>query len=151
VRRELALSLGATEVIDPTTEDPWARLRELHGSVSTMLGQTIATDALIEATGSARVIQEMVNNARPDSRISVVAVHHEDLPISFLQVMMKQLTIRGAMEYPARFASALELLARRDLSAMITHRFAIEDFGDAIALLQESKECGKVMITMGTE
>ena len=82
------------------------------------------------------------------SVISVVAVPIKNVPVSFLQVMMKQLTIRGAMEYPARFESALELLARRDLSAMVTHTFGIEEFGDALAMLQASKECGKVLITM---
>lgn len=147
-RRELALRLGATAAIDPAGENVWKRLAELHGSVPTMMGPTPGTDAYVEATAVPSVVQDIVANAKPDSRISVVAVHHEDVPVSLLQVMMKQLTIRGAMEYPARFESALELLARRDLSAMVTHTFGIEEFGDALAMLQTSKECGKVLITM---
>lgn len=147
-RRELALALGASDAIDPTTERVWKRLAELHGSVPTMMGPTAGTDAFVEATAVASVVQEIVANAKPDARISVVAVHHEDVAVSFLQVMMKQLTIRGAMEYPARFENALELLGRKDLSAMITHTFGIEDFGEALEMLQTSKECGKVLITM---
>lgn len=147
-RRELALGLGATEAIDPVGENVWKRLAELHGTVPTMMGPTPGTDAYVEATAVPSVVQDIVANAKPDSRISVVAVHNEDVPVSLLQVMMKQLTIRGAMEYPARFESALELLARRDLSAMVTHTFGIEEFGDALAMLQASKECGKVLITM---
>jgi len=150
-RRELAVELGASESIDPLSEKVWERLGELHGSVPTMLGPTPGTDAFIEATAVGPVMQEIVANAKPGSRISVVAVHNDEVPISFLHVMMKQLTIRGSMEYPTRFESALELLARRDLSAMVTHRFEVEDFGDALALLQTSKECGKVLITMGSE
>ncbi|MCW2784931.1 MAG: theronine dehydrogenase-like Zn-dependent dehydrogenase [Marmoricola sp.] len=148
-RRELARELGASEALDPTSDKVWQRLTELHGSESTLAGPTVGTDAFIEATAVGSVVQEIVANAKPGARISVVAVHSDDVPIRLLLVMLKQLTIRGAMEYPARFESALELLARRDLSAMVTHRFAIEDFGEAIALLQESKECGKVVITMG--
>lgn len=147
-RRELAAELGASESIDPLTEKVWERLVELHGNVPTMLGPTPGTDAFIEATAVGPVLRDIVTNAKPGSRISVVAVHNDEVPISFLHVMMKQLTIRGSMEYPARFESALELLGRRDLSAMVTHRFDVEDFGDALTMLQTSKECGKVLITM---
>ncbi|HET6153943.1 MAG TPA: zinc-binding dehydrogenase [Marmoricola sp.] len=147
-RRELALGLGATEALDPVNEKVWKRLAELHGTVPTMMGPTPGTHAYIEATAVGPVLGEIVANARPDAHISVVAVHGEDVPVSFLQVMMKQLTIRGAMEYPARFESALELLARKDVSSMITHTFGIEEFGDALEMLQTSKECGKVLITM---
>lgn len=150
-RRELALTLGAAEAIDPVTEKVWKRLAELHGSVATMMGPAPGTDAFIEATGAGPVVQDIVGNAKSGSRISVVAVHNEDVPVSLLMVMTKQLTIRGAMEYPARFESALELLARKDLSAMVTHQFAIDDFGDALELLQGSKECGKVLITMAPQ
>jgi len=150
-RRELALELGASEAIDPINEKAWKRLAELHGTESTLMGPTVGTDAFIEATAVGPVVQEIVANAKPGARMSVVAVHSDDVPVSLLLVMMKQLTIRGAMEYPARFESALELLARRDLSPMITHRFAVEDFAEALALLQESKECGKVLITMDAD
>lgn len=147
-RRELALTLGATDAVDPVGEKVWKRLAELHGTVPTMMGPTPGTDAFIEATAVPAVVQDLVANAKPGARISVVAVHHEDVPVSLLQVMMKQLTIRGAMEYPARFESSLELLARKDLSPMITHTFAIDEFPEALAMLQTSKECGKVLITM---
>ena len=52
------------------------------------------------------------------------------------------------MEYPERFADAVDLLARRDLSALVTDRFALEQFDDALALLEGSKECGKVMVAV---
>ena len=80
--------------------------------------------------------------------MSVVALHYADIPVSFLMLLMKQFTICGAMEYPARFESAIELLARRDLSAMITHRYPLDDFARALDTLGGSRECGKVMITI---
>ena len=61
---------------------------------------------------------------------------------------MKQFTIRGSMEYPARFEDAIDLLARRDFSSLVTHRYPLERFPDALATLAGSKECGKVMVTM---
>jgi threonine dehydrogenase-like Zn-dependent dehydrogenase len=140
-RRELARELGAAVALDPRTDDLWATLRELHG---TRAGP--ATRGYVEATGAPSVITEVVNNCGPDATLSVVAVHGGDLPVNFLALLVKQLTIRGAMEYPDRFEEAIDLLVRRDLSAMITHRYPLEQFPDALALLEDSRECGKVMI-----
>jgi len=66
-------------------------------------------------------------------------------------VLMKQFTIRGSMEYPERFEDAMELLERRDLSGLITHTMPLEEFADGLAVLEGSKDCGKVMITMGDD
>ena len=83
--------------------------------------------------------------------MSVVALHYRPIPTNFLMLLMKQFTIRGSMEYPPRFEDAIELLERRDLSSLITHRFPLEGFHEGLCLLEDSKDCGKVMITMGTE
>jgi threonine dehydrogenase-like Zn-dependent dehydrogenase len=61
---------------------------------------------------------------------------------------MKQFTIRGSMEYPPRFDDSIDLLARRDLSGLITHRFPLERFGEALDLLRGSTDCGKVLISI---
>jgi len=49
--------------------------------------------------------------------------------------------------------TAAEILADRpDLARLvITHRFPLEGFHEGLCLLEDSKDCGKVMITMGTE
>ena len=65
-----------------------------------------------------------------------------------MNLLMKQFTVRGSMEYPERFEDAIELLERRDLSAVISHKLSLEEFGDGLAVLEGSKDCGKVMITM---
>lgn len=148
-RRALALELGAELAVDPTTDDVWATLRAHYGTVSTLAGETNGADAYIESSGVGSLITDVVTHARPGARLSVVALHQQDVPVSMLLVMMKQLTIRGAMEYPARFEDAVDLLTRRDLSALVTDRFPLDRFGEALALLQGSKECGKVMITFG--
>lgn len=148
-RRALALELGATHVLDPGSDDVWTRLGELHGSTGTMFGPAPLTASYIEATGAGGVVKEIVDRAGPRATLAVVAMHTDDLPVSGLMLMVKELTLRGAMEYPARFEDAIELLERRDLSAMVTHTFDVADVSEAIALLQTSKECGKVLVTGG--
>ena len=80
----------------------------------------------------------------------MVALHFEPIPTSYLLLVMKQFTIRGSMEYPARFEDAINLLTRRDLSGLVTHRFPLDRFDQALATLRGSKDCGKVMVTMET-
>jgi threonine dehydrogenase-like Zn-dependent dehydrogenase len=147
-RRELALGLGAQAAIDPTATDVWGELTELHGAKPFMFGPTAATDAYIEATGSGAVLTDIIDRAGVQARLSVVAVHYAPVPTSFLMVLMKELTLRGSIEYPARFADAIDLLERRDLSGLLTHRFDLERFDDALAVLSGSKDCGKVLVTI---
>ena len=147
-RRRLARAFGASAVIDPDETKVWRELERLHGSRALMYGHAPATDAFIEASGSDAVLTGIIDRAGPGARISVVALHYSPVPVNFLHVLMKELTIRGSIEYPTRFADAVDLLSRRDLSALITHRFALDRVGDALDLLAGSRECGKVMVTV---
>jgi threonine dehydrogenase-like Zn-dependent dehydrogenase len=150
-RLDLARSLGAQAALDPGTVDVWEELARLHGTRPHLFGPTPATGAFIEASGSARVIADVIAHGPVGGRLSVVALHYEPVPTNYLMVLMKQFTIRGSMEYPTRFADAIDLLARRDLSGLVTHRFPLSRFADAIGLLESSRDCGKVMITMDDE
>lgn len=147
-RRALAVILGAGAAVDPTTQDVWDELADRHGTAPFQFGPTPATDAFIEASGAPSVITDVIDHARVGGRLSVVALHYDPVPVSFLLVLMKQLMIRGSMEYPARFADAVDLLGRRDLSPMITHRFPLDRFDEAIETLGD-RDCGKVMVTVG--
>lgn len=147
-RRRLAETLGASAVIDPAETKVWRELGRLHGTTALTFGHAPATDAYIEASGSDAVLTGIIDRAGRGARISVVALHYAPVPVNFLNVLMKELTIRGSIEYPARFGDAIDLLARRDLSALITDRFPLSGIRDALEMLAGSKECGKVMITV---
>jgi len=147
-RLDLAKEMGAAHVLDPTEVDVWEELARLHGTAPFMFGPTPATDVYIEASGADRVIGDVLQNGRVDGRLVVVALHYRPVPTNYVNLLMKQFTIRGSMEYPERFEDAIELLERRDLSGLITHTMALEDFGEALAVLEGSEDCGKVMITM---
>ena len=147
-RLALAKEMGATHVLNPSEVDVWAELKRIHGEVPFMFGPTPATDVFIEASGADSVIGEVLQKGRVDGRLVIVALHFRPVPTNFLDLLMKQFTVRGSMEYPERFEDAIELLGRRDLSAVISHKLSLEEFGDGLAILEGSKDCGKVMITM---
>lgn len=148
-RRQLALDLGAQAALDPAACDVWHELARLHGTAPFLYGPTPATDAFIEASGAAKVITDIIERGRVGGRLSVVAVHYAPIPTSFLLVMMKQFSIHGSMEYPPRFEDAIELLARRDLARVITHRVPLTRFDEALGILRGTAACGKVLVTMG--
>jgi threonine dehydrogenase-like Zn-dependent dehydrogenase len=62
-----------------------------------------------------------------------------------LVVLMKELEIRGAIEYPDRFEDALDLLARRDLSPMLTDLVSLEDAAAALMDPAAMRAAGKTM------
>jgi threonine dehydrogenase-like Zn-dependent dehydrogenase len=148
-RLDLARALGVQAAIDPTATDVWGELAELHGTAPFMLGPAPATAAFIEASGADSVIGGIIDNAAVGARLSIVALHYQPIPTSYLMVLMKELTIRGSIEYPPRFDDAIDLLARRDLSGLLTHRFPLEEFDHALGILRDSKDCGKVLVTFG--
>ena len=148
VRRELALGLGAQAALDPTATDIWDELASLHGTSPFMFGPTPATAAFIEASGVDQVITDVISHGAFGARLSVVALHYSPIKTSFLMMLMKEFTVRGSFEYPPRFADSIDLLARQDLSRLVTHRFGLDRFDDALGVLGASKDCGKVLVTI---
>jgi threonine dehydrogenase-like Zn-dependent dehydrogenase len=145
-RLELARRLGAHATLNPARDDVWKEIRARHGEAPLLGAPMAGSDAYIEASGASPVIGEILQHAKGEARLSVVALHRAPVPVSFLLVMMKQLTLRGAMEYPADFGATLGLLARRDLSPMITHRFPLARFTEALAVARDPRASGKVMV-----
>ena len=148
-RLELAKTVGAAHVIDPTEVDVWEELKRIHGTSPFMFGPTAATDIFIEASGADSVIGDVLQNGRVDGTLVIVALHYRPVPTSYVNLLMKQFTVRGSMEYPERFEDAVELLGPpRPLRPHHPH-LPLEGFGDGLAVLEGSKDCGKVMITIG--
>ncbi|MFN8640235.1 MAG: hypothetical protein U0802_00695 [Candidatus Binatia bacterium] len=110
-----------------------------------------ATNAFIEASGAAQVITEVLERGRVGGRLSVVALHYAPIPTNSLRGRLKQLSIHGSMEYPRRFEDAIELLARRDLARVVTHRVPLARFDEALGVLRGAADCGKVLVTMEDE
>ena len=145
-RLGIARSLGASETLSPADGDVFEGLRKIHGEVGFMGGTVPATDAYIEASGAGSVILDVIGGARRGARLSIVALHRKPVEVNFLLVLMRELQITGAMEYPEDFGRGLDLLEQSDLSSLITHRFSLEQFQEALDVARDPEVAGKVMI-----
>lgn len=147
-RREIALALGAEAALDPTQPGLWARLVDIHGAHATWTASPAST-GYVEASGSADVLTHIVGNAAPRARISIPAVHMADVPVSILLVMMKELELRGAFEYPDRFEAAFDLLRRRDLSPMLTDLLTLDEVAARLTDPAGMRAAGKTLAILG--
>lgn len=149
-RLGLARKLGARATLNAGDGNIWRRLQEIHGDVNFMGARVAASDVYIEASGASHLITEVIGNARRGARLAIVALHRAPIEVNFLLVLMRELQITGAMEYPAEFRRSLDVLERDDLAPMITHHFPLERFHDALEIAKQASIAGKVMIDIGT-
>jgi (R,R)-butanediol dehydrogenase/meso-butanediol dehydrogenase/diacetyl reductase len=120
-RRELALQLGATGVIDPTTTDPVDELRKLTRN---------GPDVVLEACGVSEVIPTTIDAARKAGRIVLLGIPGSQSSINFFNIVVTEKEVIGSMShvYDEDFYTALRLLAegRIDGERIITHRISLD-------------------------
>ncbi len=148
-RLEVAERLGARALVNPSRDRVGARLRELHGVSLVMGAPMVDSDLYIEASGAASVVPQIIQRAKTGARVVVVALHREEIPVNFLLVMMKELELLGSIAQPENWNDMITMLGDVDLSPMITHRFGLDRFPDALAVAQDAAAGAKVMINCG--
>ena len=118
-RRRLAEAFGADEVIDPAESSPhdrWSTFgvarNVMERAGATMLGGTVTDPVIFEAVGVPGMLQSLIADAPPHSRIVVVGVcMHSDTIEPFMAVA-KEIEFRFSFGYtPAEFAATLARLA----------------------------------------
>ena len=143
-RRELALQLGASAVIDPTTTDPVAEVRRLTGG--------IGPDLVLEAAGAAPVTPVAIQAARKGGRIVLVGIPVAPSTINFFDVVFTEKEIIGSLShvYDEDYATAIHWLGDGRIQAepLISVRVPLERLvEDGLErLAQRAAETLKVII-----
>ena len=137
-----ARALGARVTLNPDNDDIWARIGAEHGTSELYGMKVVDTDQFIEVSGAPPVIP---------AHFTVIAVHHQDVPVNFAMVLAKEMQITTAMAYPTEFAEVVDILARGaiDTSALVSHRFDFRDFTEAFATAADTEHAAKVLVTFG--
>ena len=135
-RRDAALRMGATDVLDPTTDDLVGATRDLTGT---------GVDYAFEAAGVAALAQQAIAAARPGGTVVLVGVPGADealslQPVAAFSVAAK--TLKGCLlgdGNPVRDIPRLLAMwraGRLDLEALVTHRRPMDEINEGFADLE---------------
>jgi threonine dehydrogenase-like Zn-dependent dehydrogenase len=155
-RRLLAEAFGADEVIDPAFESPHERwtafgiprtITERIGAA--MMGGQITDPVIFEAVGVPGMLQSLIADAPPHSRIVVVGVcMHSDTIEPFMAVT-KEIEFRFSFGYtPAEFAATLTRLGAGVPGAerLVTSIVDLAGAPGAFETLRTPGEHGKILV-----
>jgi threonine dehydrogenase-like Zn-dependent dehydrogenase len=155
-RRRLAEIFGADEVIDPAAESPherWAAFgvakTVMERAGASMLGAAMKDPVIFEAVGVPGMLQSLIADAPPRSRIVVVGVcMHTDTIEPFMAVT-KELELRFSFGYtPDEFAATLRRLAAGVPGAreLVTSSVDLAGAPGAFETLRTPGDHGKILV-----
>jgi len=139
-RLELAGKMGVTRALDVRTED-------LDG-VQQELGMAEGFDIGLEMSGRAQALRDMLANMAHGGRVAMLGIPSEQIAIDWNLVVFNMLTIKGIYGremYETWYAMTVLLQSGLDVSPVITHRFAADDFEEAFATAAGG-HAGKILL-----
>jgi D-arabinitol dehydrogenase (NADP+) len=143
---DTAKALGIDRTVQIDRQDGEANLRTLRAASPTGDGY----DIVVEATGSTRVAEMCVPLTRNGGTVMIYGVTRADEVVSFhpFDVFRREITIKGSFAEITSFGAAIAALraGRAKTDGIITHRFSLADYGQALAALQSDRTVHKIVI-----
>lgn len=142
VRREHALRMGASIVIDPTREDSAAVIAEETGG---------GVEVAFEATGAKQALSTAIAGTKFGGQVVVVSVWEGDATIQPNQFVFNEKTMIGILGNCNNFPETISLISSGVLGvdSMITRRIGLDDLvSDGFdALLGATKQHVKILVS----
>jgi L-iditol 2-dehydrogenase len=141
-RREAALRLGATAVLDPAVESVGTAIRRLTG------GRGV--DVVFEAAGAPDTPAEAVDAVRPGGSVVLVGIPADDRVIfSHAVARRKGLTLRFARRMKHTYPRVIALVSSRrvDLRPLLTHHFPLIAAAEAFRIADQYAD-GALKVTI---
>ena len=139
-RRTVALQMGATAAVDPTT----GGLETIQGE----LGMTEGFDVALEMSGQSAALRGLLPVMAHGGRIALLGIQTGEVPIDFTPIVFNMLTLKGIYGremYETWYQMSVLVQAGLDIKPVITHRFSYRDFEEGFAVAA-SGESGKVIL-----
>jgi len=139
-RLDLAKKMGATRAVDVSKEN--------LNDVMTDLGMTEGFDVGMEMSGVPMAFTSMLANMNNGGKIAMLGIPGKDMAIDWSQVIFKGLTIKGIYGremFETWYKMASLIQSGLDLTPIITHHFAIDDFQKGFDMMR-SGQSGKVIL-----
>lgn len=102
-RRSAAEKLGADRVVDPTSEDVDALIRDLTDG--------LGADGAVEAAGVSATLDSALASTRPDGTIVVVAMHTKPISIPPMALLTSEVMLTGNGLYDQEFPKVIDAMS----------------------------------------
>lgn len=142
-RLEAARKFGADIVVNSTHQDPATVIGELTGG--------LGADVTMEAVGVPAAFEQAVALVRPGGHVANIGVHGAPATLHLEDIWIKNLTITTGLVDTYSTPTLIGLVAsgQLDTSAMVTHRFGLDEFEHAYDVFSDAADTGalKVLLT----
>ncbi len=155
MRRRLAATLGADEVIDPAKDTPFSKWEQL-GVPNTIMARTLAETAgrarnavIFESVGAPGILQMIIEGAPPRARVVVVGVCMEPDKIEPMVAVGKELDLRFSFGYRAEeFAATFDRIVNGTLNVapLVTGKVGLDGVAGAFKALHNPEEHAKIIV-----
>ncbi len=129
-----------TRMVNPTQEN----LRDVMAEI----GMTEGFDVGMEMSGARPAFDQMLDTMLMGGNIAMLGLPSKPYPVDLGKIVGKALTVKGIygrQMYETWYKMLALLDSGLDVSGMITHRFAAQDFQQAFDLM-ETRKSGKVIL-----
>jgi threonine 3-dehydrogenase len=140
---ELARSMGLHHVVNAAEED--------LADVMARLGMTEGFDVGLEMSGAAPALRDMIDKMNNGGKIALLGIAPTEFSVDWNKIIFKMLNIKGIYGremFETWYKMVALVQSGLDLSGVITHRIAIDDFEQGFAALI-SGNAGKVVMDWG--
>ena len=141
-RLDLAKKMGATLAVNPAE----ISLPE----VQKQLGMSEGFDVGLEMSGNPAALKDMIANMSHGGKIAILGIPSKEMPMDWRQVIFNMITIKGIYGremYDTWYKMSVMIESGLDISPVITHRFAFEDFQQGFDAMI-SGQTGKVVLDL---
>jgi threonine 3-dehydrogenase len=139
-RLGLARTLGATRTVNVAREDLKAVMHDL--------GMKEGFDVGLEMSGNARAFRQLLDVMNHGGRVALLGILPGEAAIDWSQVVFKGLQLKGVYGremFETWYKMVAMLQSGLDLSAVVTHRFPIDQFQQGFDVMR-SGQSGKVLL-----
>jgi threonine 3-dehydrogenase len=141
-RLDLARRMGATLAVNPAeTSLP---------DVQKKLGMMEGFDVGLEMSGNPAALKDMIANMSHGGKVAILGIPAKEMPMDWRQVIFNMITIKGIYGremYDTWYKMSVMIESGVDISPVITHRFAFEDFQQGFDAMI-SGQTGKVVLDL---
>ncbi|WP_245624481.1 zinc-binding dehydrogenase [Belnapia moabensis] len=138
IRRERAVSLGATAGLDPSADPIDTAFRNLAGG---------PPEVLFECVGAPGLLQQCIELAAVRACVVIVGVCRSEDRLMPRRAVIKELRLQFVLGYvPEDFALALDLLRTKGAAAMISRVIGFTELPDAFEALRRPNPYNKVLL-----